>query len=271
VPGLYSWELAGRASGQGGAVAAQSDGSYFVDFTALAANENPITRAGAWTNNIQGTGGNAAMLTNTSMQIRQATGTGNPRICCDGGAPHINYEDSIGWVPGFPGNQRVTAKVYVAPGYAPGSNHELEVFVGAFCRGEDDKVAIQATVDKAGAWALALHDGKTTAYSDPGGGWIVIYSATVSSGVVADGDDVVVELNRTAKTCKMWHEGVLRLSTQWATLHDEIDARAQATLNNLGDGAGLGSIRRADGPADAVEGAYGFRSFRVSQTLLGGP
>lgn len=240
-------------------------GDYYVNFADVPADEDPITLGGTWTNNEEGTGGNAAMLTNTSMQIRQATGTGNPRICCDGGAPHINYEDSIAWRPGFPGNQRVEVTVYLAPGYTPSGNHELEIFVGAFCRGEDDKVAIQATAEIGGGWALALHDGKTTAYSDPGGGWIVIYSAFVAGGTVADGDTLVVELDRENKTCKMWQNGSLRLSTQWATTHDEIDARAQATLNALGDGAGLGSIRRSG----ATEGAFGARDFRVSQTLLG--
>lgn len=244
--------------------------SYSLDFTALGANENPISRGGTWTNNTQGTDGNAAMTTNTSMQIRLST-NGLTRICCDASGPHVNYEDSMAWKPGFPGNQRVVATVYVAPGYAPTTNHELELYAGAVCYAADDKRCIQATVDKAGAWVLALHDGDTAAYdSEPTGGWIVIYSATLTgASVIADGEQMILELDRTAKTCKLWQGTTLRCSTQWATLHDEIDARAQTALNNLGDGAGLAMIRRGDAPADALEGSYGFRDFFVSQTLLG--
>lgn len=240
-------------------------GQYIVDFTALGADESPISRGGIWTNNSQGTGGNAVMGTNTSMQIRLAS-DGVTRICCESAGPHINYEDSFALVPGFPGAQRVQATIYRAPGYAPNDNHELELYLGGKVLGNNNKRCIQVTCSVGGLWNMAVHDGAVTAYTPEVGGWVVIDSATVGGGIPADGHLLRAEFDPVAKTCKLWSNEALKLSTQWNTTHDEIDARVQTVLNNLFDGAGLAMIRRS---GDTVEGGAGFRDFAVYRTLLG--
>lgn len=239
-------------------------GAYSLNFTALGANEAPLSQGGIWTNNTQGTGGNAAMTTQTSMQVRLSA-DGSTRICCEDDGPHVNYEDSFAVVPGFAGSQRVTAVVYKESGYSPSENHEMEVFLGAVVYGSNNKRAVEILVSAAGAWALVLHDGAMS-----GATFTVINSAEVSNGVPADGDVVVAEFDRSAKTIKAWSNGTLRISTQWATTHDEIDASVQSKLNALGDGAGLAGLRRNVGSTGtAVEGKFGWRSIEISPTLQG--
>lgn len=257
---LQSRSLA-RLAASGRALASASGGDYYIDFGALAANDVPISQGGVWLNNTS-----SGMNTNTSMQIRLSA-DGSTRICCESDAPHINYEDSIGFVPGYPGSQRVVGTIYREAGYAPNvadANHEIELYAGAVVYGNDNKRCIQVAANADGDWFLALHNGGAAS------GWIVVYSAAVASGVPPlDGQVVTLEVDTAAKTIKCWHQTTLRLSTQWNTTHDEITSEWQAVLNNLGNGAGLAGIRRSG--ATAAVGKMGWRNFRISQTLLGGP
>ena len=243
-------------------------GIYSVDFTALGSNETPINLGNAWTVSSQGFNGNAAMGTNTDMQIRLSADT-TTRICCESDAAHSGYDDSIGWVSGFSGNQRIVGTVYKESGYSPPTtNHEIEMCAGAICNGADDKVCLQIGMSALGDWFLAIHDGHIGPW-DGSSGWVVVYSAAVSNGVPANAEVITLELDRTAKTAKAWSGSTLRLSTDWNTTHDEIDSHWQTVLNNLGDGAGLAGIRRPG--ADAAVGKFGWRSFSVSPTVTGAP
>lgn len=247
---------------------ASGDASYSLNFAALAADEYPLSQGGIWTNNTQGTGGNAAMNTQESMQVRLSADT-TVRICCEKGVV-VNYEDSFAFVPGFAGNQRVQSTIYRQSGYSPSSNHEMEQFLGAVVYGNNNKRAVEVLVSRAGSWVLVVHNGAMS-----GSTFTVLSSSTVTGAYPPeDGDLVRSELDRTNKTIKTWSKRggdawVLRCSTQWATTHDEIDATVQGYLNNLGDGAGLAGLRRADGPNDAIEGAFGWRDILISSTLLG--
>lgn len=238
-----------RSYSRGGAI-----GAYYLDFTALAANEDPLSQGGIWTNNTQGTGGNAAMNTQTSMRVALSADS-STRICCDTSAVIVNYEDSFAFVPGYSGNQRVTATIYKEAGYAPTNNHEMEVFLGAVVYGNNDKRAVECLISIAGSWVLVVHNGAMS-----GSTFTVISSSTVSGGVPANGDVVVCELDRTAKTIKVWNNGTLKCSTQWATTHDEIDGTVQGYLNSLGNGAGLAGLRRA---GDTAAAKFGFRNVRI--------
>ncbi|HRI19126.1 MAG TPA: hypothetical protein PL196_11435, partial [Burkholderiaceae bacterium] len=204
--------------------------------------------------------GNAAMGTQTDMQIRLADGGAGPRICCEGGGPHADgtYPDSFGFVPGYTGPQRVVASVYRKSGYAPvTAAHEMQLWCGATVFGNDNKRAIEILLTLSGYMTIVWHDG-------PSNGYHVISSSELAAFAFDDGDTATFELNRTAKTLKAWHNSTLCCSTQWATTHDEIDSTAQAILNNLGSGGGLGGLRRS---GDAVEGNWGFRNFRISSVL----
>lgn len=236
-----------------GAIGGQSTvGTYSLDFTALGANEDPLRQGGTWVNNTQGATGHAAMNTQTSMRVALSADS-STRICCDTSAAIVNYEDSFAYVPGYTGFQRVTATVYKESGYAPTNNHEMEIFLGAVVYGNDNKRAIEVLVSIAGTFVLVLHDG-------PPNGFLVISSSSVSSGVPANGDVIVSELDRVAKTIKVWSNGTLRCSTQWVTTHDEIDATVQSKLNSLGDGAGLAGLRRA---GDTTAAKFGWRDILI--------
>lgn len=246
MPLTYSWSL------PKGGVMTPLTGSLFVDFTAMGSNEDPLSQGGVWTNNTQGTGGNGVMGTQTSMRVAMSADA-TTRICCDTAAAIVNYEDSFAFVPGYPARQRVVATIYKESGYAPTSNHEMEIFLGAVVYSNDNKRAIEVLVSIGGSFVLVLHDGAPN-------GFLVISSSTVGGGVPADGDVITAELDRTAKTIKAWNNGVLKCSTQWNTTHDEIDAAVQAKLDALGDGAGLAGLRRA---GDTTAGKFGFRDVLI--------
>jgi hypothetical protein len=228
--------------------------SYFVDFTALTANESPISRGGIWTNASAGTGGNAALAPNNSVQIRLSV-DGTTRIACETGSTD-GYEDSISGVPGFPGNQRLTATVYRQAGYTPSINHELLLGLGLVSFGTNNKRCIHIGFNYAGGYFIAGFNGSLTSW-DPDGIW---YSAaTGANPIPLDGDQFIAELNRTAKTVKVWHKRgstlTLVLDLQWNdTTH--VNSTWQGVLNTLGDGMYIGALRRIGG---ALEGAFGWR------------
>lgn len=240
--------------------------TYSVDFTSLTANESPISLGGVWTNDVQGTGGNFAATPNTSMQIRLSA-DGTTRICCETGATN-DYDDAFSVVPGFPGNQRVEATVYRQAGYAPSDaipqvNHEIEIFVGTVVNSDGGKRGVEIGINDAGDWFVATFDGSLTSWQT----WGLTYEAEVSEADPLDGDVIRVELDRTAKTIKAWQNDILRINLNWNTTTAQVTPALQTVLNNLGDSAGFGGLRRIG--AAAVEGAFGWRDILISSTLLG--
>lgn len=240
-------------------------GDYSLDFTALGANESPISQ-GVWTNATTGTGGNSPLAPNVSMQIRLSADS-TTRICCETGATN-DYDDSLSFVPGFPGNQRVEARFYRASGYAPTStNHEMEIHVGCASYGTANKRCVELGFNYAGGYFVAGFNGDLVSWQAPAGGnmsspW---YTAATGSGTSpADNDLFVMELNRSAKTIKAWQNTTLVIDLQWNDL-THVTAAAQSVLNDLGNGAGLGALRRVGG--DATEGSMGWRSIHITSTL----
>lgn len=105
-------------------------GRYSIDFT-TATVENPLSAGGVWTNNTQGTGGNAPPGNLTSMRVGLASD--GQTLIAFGTHGGIDYDDSFAFVPGFTGDQFIEAVIYKEPGYNPnasGSNHELELLLG---------------------------------------------------------------------------------------------------------------------------------------------
>ncbi|MCW5657427.1 MAG: hypothetical protein KIT60_06970 [Burkholderiaceae bacterium] len=260
---VFGVRARGSPAGGGGA-----GDPYTLDFTALGSNESPISQGGVWTNASSGTGGNAALAPNQSMQIRLSADS-TTRICCETGATS-DYDDSLSFVPGFSGNQRVQATIYRQSGYTPSStNHEMEIHVGCASFGNNDKRGVEFGFNYAGGYFIAGFDGDLVSWDAPPTGvmsspW---YSAATGLGSApADGDVMRVELNRAAKTIKCWQNSTLVIDLQWNDL-THVTSAAQAVLNALGDGAGLGALRRIGG--DATEGAFGWRDILISSTLLG--
>lgn len=240
--------------------------TYSVDFTALTANESPISRAGVWTNASTGTGDNAALSPNNSMQIRLSA-NGTTRICCETGATN-NYDDSLSVVPGFPGNQRITATIYRQAGYTPPTtNHELAMELGVIAYAVNNKRSVHVGFNYAGDYFVAGFNGDLVSWDAPPTGTLSSpwYTAATGAGSApVDGDIMIAELDRTAKTVKVWQKragvSTLVISLQWNNTA-QVNAASQAVLNALGNSAGLGALRRIGG--DAVEGAFGWRSVLI--------
>lgn len=108
--------------------------AYALDFTKLPL-EDPLSAGGVWSNNTQGSGGNAAPGNMTSMRVGLAS-DGVTHIAIDNHAG-IHYDDSFAFVPGFGADQFIEGVIYKEPGYNPnarGSNHELELLLGCSSR-----------------------------------------------------------------------------------------------------------------------------------------
>lgn len=224
--------------------------SNSVDFTAMSA-EDPLSIGGTWTNNTQGTGDNAAMETQTSMRVALSADA-TTMIAQGVAAATINYEDSIAWLPGYFGNQRVTATIYRESGYTTTSSHEIQLYLGAICYAADNKRSVELLIGTQGEAYIVLHDGAPNTFE---------VLANTGSITNVDGDVLVGELNRGTKTITFKINGSLILAIDWNETGGTITSEVQAVLNALGDGAGLAALRRSGGGTAA--GKYGFRDVLI--------
>ena len=134
--------------------------------------------------------------------------------------------------------------------------------------GVNNKRGVEFGFNYAGGYFIAGFNGDLISWASPPDGnlsspW---YSAATGLGSApADGDVMRVELNRAAKTIKCWQNNTLVIDLQWNDT-TQVTSAAQDVLNNLGDGAGLGALRRIGG--DAIGGAFGWRDMLISETLL---
>lgn len=213
--------------------------------------EDPLSVGGTWTNNTQGTGGNAAMGTQTSMRVALSADA-SVMIAQGVAAATINYEDSIAWLPGYSGNQRVTATIYRESGYTTTNSHEIQLYLGAICYAEDNKRSVELLIGTQGEAYVVLHDGAPNTFE------VLANTGGITN---VDGDSLVGELDRVAKTIVFKHEGSTILSIGWTTTGGTITSTIQAKLNALGDGAGLAALRRSGG--GTVAGKYGFRNVLI--------
>lgn len=155
-----------------------------------------------------------------------------------------DYLDSFAFVPGFSGNQRITATMYVDAGYAPTANHELELLLGC-SSSAGSRRWISCTWDRGGVRIMALMNGPANGYT------ILAPSDSGPSGLLlANGDVWVAELYRSTNTVITYRNGVqiLRLTS--------------GSISGLGSGMGIGSFRRTLAGGSAAN-RYGFRSFRA--------
>jgi len=224
---------------------AGTGGEY--DFTVMAL-QTPLSAGGVFTNNTQGTGGNVAANTQSSMRVIAAASGGVNIAGGDslGQSDPYDYHDSFAFVPGFPGNQRITAVVYVDAGYSPPTdtdNHELELLLGC-SSASGSRRWISNTWNRDGARIMALMDGPANGFT--------IFSPTDSAGAVAlvDEDVWVAELYRSTNTVITKRNGV------------QIQSHTNGLISSLGDGIGIGSFRRTAAGQSAAN-RYGFRSIRV--------
>lgn len=246
--------------------------SYSLSFARMTP-ETPLSAGGLWTNSVAGTGGFGVVTPNKDMRVR-ASVTG-PVICCEQGATD-GYDDSIAALPGFPGNQRVRAVMYKQPGYNPNAgsppvNHEIQIHVGVQINNDGTKRSVELGFNEQGGYFLAGFNGGLTSWDSPANGGYMS-SPWAGTGTTTpwpeDSDVIVIEHNRTAKTIKGWKNETLVVDLQWNTTA-VVTAQAQAVLNDLGTGIALAALRRIG--AAAQEGAFGWRSVEVSDTLLGAP
>ncbi len=248
-------------------------GDYSVDFTALGADEDPLSLGGLWTNNTQGTGDNFALgptgYPNLNLKVGVDATTGVRH--CFGNGPTVSYNDAVGLLPGYPGNQRIVAVVYRRSGYNPSpNNHEIELFVGTRVTSDGGKRGVEFGINySSGSAFLAGFDGGLTSWDAPPFGvmsspWNLARLGTDIAP--ADFQVLTMEFNRSGKTIKVWQGSTQIIDFQWNDT-TMVTSAAQAVLNDLGNSVGIGILWQSGATAEAM----GFRSFSVSSTLLGGP
>lgn len=246
---------------------------YFVNFTTLTANEDPLSLGGLWTNNQQGTGGQPALgptaYPNLNLKVGVDAVTGVRH--CFGNGPTISYNDAVGLLPGYPGNQRVVVVVYRRPGYNPAFNHEVEIFVGTRTLAGGGKRGVEFGINtNAGSAFMAGFDGGLTSWETPANGGVMSSPwnlARLGTDIaLADLQVFTMELNRAAKRIKVWQNSTQIVLLQWNDT-TMVTPAAQAVLNDLGGSVGLGMLYESG----AIPEALGIRSFSVSPTLLDAP
>lgn len=230
--------------------AAPAAQSYFLNFT-TAAQQNPLSGGGIWTNNTEGTGGNVAMNAQSSMRVIAAASGGVNMAGGDanGQSAPFDYLDSFAFVPG-PSSPvlRATAVMYVDPGYSPTGdegNHELELLLGCSSAAGSRKW-ISCTWNRDGARHMALMSGPANGFT--------LFSPIDNAGPVifVDGDVWSAELYTATNTVITYINGSEISRSQ---LGAEQALIAQAT----GYGLGIGSFRRTLAGTSAAN-RYGFRS-----------
>lgn len=246
-----------RRSLSGKALSSSSGGggggsAYELDFT-VASTQDPLSGGGIWTNNTQGTGGNVAMNAQSSMRVIAAA-SGELNMAggdAAGQDPPNDYLDSFAFVPGYTGNQRITATVYVDAGYSPASNHELELLLGCVSA-SGTRTWISCTWDRFGNRAMALMNGPPSGYS-------ILNPNDSGSGVLNDGDVWVAELYRSSSVVITYRNGAEVLNS---SVGPNAAANAAAIAVATGSGMGIGSFRRNNLGGSAAN-RYGFKNVRA--------
>lgn len=218
-----------------------------IDFTTMS-TQDPLSAGGIFTNNTQGTGGNVAAGTQSSMRVIAAASGGINIAAGDANGQSIpfDYLDSFAFLPGFSGNQRITATMYVNAGYFPPTdtdNHELELLLGC-SSAAGSRRWISCTWNRDGARIMALMDGPANGFT--------IFTPTDNAGAIAlvDGDVWVAELYRSTNTVITYRNGT------------QIQSHTDGRISSLGSGIGIGSFRRTAAGQSAAN-RYGFRSIRA--------
>lgn len=222
--------------------------SFQVSFDATP--EDPLSLGGLFSNNTQGVGGNVAPTTGTSVRIATRTGGGGV-IAMGSIAAQVNYEDSFAFVPNCPGgNVQVLARVFVAGGYVPTDNHELEIILGCKTSASYHRW-IECLWSIGGNQQTINQDGDFN-----GAAFVDIGNSVGDVGVPQDGDYFIAELYRSANRVR-W--GRIRGGvTSWAQ-----DVTSATYIDGtLGNGMGIAVFRRSIAP-DSVAASLGFTDLLI--------
>ena len=212
---------------------------YSLNFN-TATVEDPLSAGGIWTNNSQGTGGNAVMGTLSNMRVALADDAVT-KIAQSSLTIMTGFEDAFAFVPGFGPNIRVTATIYLSAGYTGGTNHELELIMGCSIPGADNHRWMECLWSVGGASDILSLNGNPSAFTSVG--------ATVSTapGSPANNDVFMAELRTATNDIRWFKNGVLALSY------------TGALASGLGSGGGIAAFLRSG--ADRTKA--GFRNVLI--------
>lgn len=243
----------------GGGVASQPTQSpIFVDLTALSA-QDPLSNGGTWSSNSQGAGGNGPAVGGTDVRIV----SGTPNVAVGSIAAQANYEDSFAFIPGVIGgllsgpNYRVTCSVFVASGYAPVDNHEMEIIIGCKAGGYPSGTTVNYHRWIECLWSLG--GSQDTINQDGDFSGTSFQPIGVSTGLLTGGP------GNLDKMIAEYYPGSNRI--RWGRIRSGTTIWAQDVTNatyinpaTLGNGIGIAFFRRA-GDTNAVN--LGFRDILI--------
>lgn len=241
-----------------------------INFTSLAI-QDPFSNGGTWTNNSQGTGGNAVCGDKGSMRIALAT-DGTTKILQHAAAPVVvgNYDDSFAFLPGISltGNIRVTVTIYRNPSYTPQTppdNHEIEIILGCKVPGTNNSKWVECLWNMSGGSSsdIILLDGVAANFTPIG-------QALGNIPAPADGLMWRAELDRTNDPHRVRWGWSTDSGATW-NLGCDSNGRPNANLiTGLGDGAGLASYRTSlGGSPPSASAGIGFRDFLAETYTVG--
>lgn len=236
-----------------------------VDFTTTSP-EDPLSIGGTWTNNTQATGSNTVYGDQSSMRIiaaasgginiatGDATGQTTPPAATD-------YMDSFAFLPGYSGNQRIVATIYVDSGYAPTTDsHEIGLLCGCVTSssggGIHRWIQFNWSHNAANRFMATFGTGENGDYPGSYNDYKILSpddSGSLSRSL-QNNDVMRLDYNRSAGTLTSYLNG-----TQIMTITDLAGFNALS----LGDGVGLTMFRRTDGGQTAAN-RLGFKDVAIT-------
>jgi hypothetical protein len=232
-----------------------------VDFTAMS-TQDPLSVGGTWTNNSQATGSNTVYGNQTSMRIIAAASGGINIATGDatGQSDPNDYKDSFAFLPGYNGNQRITATIYVDSGYAPTTDsHEIGLLCGCITSssggGIHRWIQFNWSHNAANRFMATFGSGVNGDYAGAYNDYAIL-SPTDSGALnrsLQNNDVMRLDYNRSTGTLTSYLN-----STQIQTITDLSGFGAL----NLGDGVGITMFRRTAGGQTAAN-RLGFKDVLI--------
>jgi hypothetical protein len=232
-----------------------------VDFTVMS-TQDPLSVGGTWTNNSQATGSNTVYGNQTSMRVIAAASGGINIATGDatGQSDPNDYKDSFAFLPGFSGNQRITATIYVDSGYAPTTDsHEIGLLCGCITSssggGIHRWIQFNWSHNAANRFMATFGSGVNGDYAGAYNDYAIL-SPTDSGALnrsLQNNDVMRLDYNRSTGTLTSYLN-----STQIQTITDLSGFGAL----NLGDGVGITMFRRTAGGQTAAN-RLGFKDVLI--------
>ncbi len=232
------------------------------DFTVMS-TQDPLSVGGTWTNNSQATGSNTLYSDQSSMRVIAAASGGINIATGDATGQSVppaasDYMDSFAFLPGFSGNQRITATMYVDTGYATADDsHEIGLLLGCITSSSGGGIHrwiqfnwSQKTgggrfmasfgTGELGDYPGAYNDYDILSPTDPG----------ALNTVLADGDTLMAEYIRSTGEFTTYRNDTLIQTITDPTYFNAL---------SLGDGVGITMFRRTSN-GQSVSNRLGFKS-----------